>query len=450
MKHTIFKRINTKNGKPRLWLEGLRLLRAGFLPGAKFRLSVQKDTQQVVIQLTEQGDRKVSTHRMYPVLDIEAPLHGVFEGNEELQIELEAGRITVRLHPRTVRERRRVQELTRRLRTRTPLRSLGVFLGAGILDHAVHSGMHHEGVQTDMSMAFEFDGQYLEHALRNNPIFTARTRTIEGDAFDAFDVDVPEVDVLIAGIPCTGASSAGRASTKVHVPEAHPQGSCFQDFLLLVRRSNPALIVIENVPPYLNTAGYATIKQTLEKLGYTLTEHVLNSLNFGALERRERLVVIASSIGAIEVTEPAQPATQGTLCRVLENIPLDSPRWKNHGYLTAKQDRDLDAGKGFKMQFVNENSLFVPTLRRGYHKGGSTDPRVAHPENPGLSRLLTPREHAAVKGIPFDLVQGQSETMQHQMLGQSVVYTVFHRVGQLLARHLKAFVQQSTPLAATQ
>ncbi len=51
------------------------------------------------------------------------------------------------------------------------------------------------------------------------------------------------------------------------------------------------------------------------------------------------------------------------------------------------------------MQIVNVESGQVGTIGKGYSKNRATEPKVSHPTNPDLLRLLTVGEHAAVKGI---------------------------------------------------
>lgn len=73
-------------------------------------------------------------------------------------------------------------------------------------------------------------------------------------------------------------------------------------------------------------------------------------------------------------------------------------------------------------------------------QGRSTEPFILHPTKPGLSRLLTAREHARVKTIPEEVVAGVSETVAHEILGQSVIFTAFEAlaaaVGRLLLRSI--------------
>ncbi|MNC80203.1 hypothetical protein D3C75_1329110 [compost metagenome] len=55
-----------------------------------------------------------------------------------------------------------------------------------------------------------------------------------------------------------------------------------------------------------------------------------------------------------------------------------------------------------------------------------------------MSRLLTPVEHARVKGIPLEVIEGESETTAHEGLGQSVIFPKFEAVGFEIGRSIQA------------
>lgn len=134
---------------------------------------------------------------------------------------------------------------------------------------------------------------------------------------------------------------------------------------------------------------------------------------------------------------PPRPETR-QLGEALQQVPLDDPMWSPMTGLKAKQERDIAEGKGFRMQVFDANSANISTIGKGYQKNRSTEPKVVHPENPELLRLLTPTEHSAVKGIPAHLVEGLSSTVAHEVLGQSIVYSPFrdvaHHVGNSINR----------------
>lgn len=67
---------------------------------------------------------------------------------------------------------------------------------------------------------------------------------------------------------------------------------------------------------------------------------------------------------------------------------------------------------------------------------------MVHQTNPLLSRLLTPAEHARVKGIPLEVIEGVSETVAHEGLGQSVIFPKFEAVGFEIGRSIQAAYQE--------
>ncbi|WP_371917162.1 DNA cytosine methyltransferase [Pseudomonas sp. FSL W5-0299] len=171
----------------------------------------------------------------------------------------------------------------------------------------------------------------------------------------------------------------------------------------------------------------------LASLGYQLKEAVLNGNDFGALERRNRLVVVATSKGLPDLFDFTQlrpvREKEGSISEVLEDIPLDSERWKPFDYLAAKEARDKAAGKGFARQLLTGTEGHCGTIGRSYAKCRSTEPFLVHPVDPSLSRLFTPVEHARLKGIPEEIISGLPDTTAHEVLGQSVIYPVFESVG---------------------
>src|SRR3546814_13231647 len=74
-------------------------------------------------------------------------------------------------------------------------------------------------------------------------------------AFDASALlKLPKVDILEAGIHCTAHSPAGRAKKSLAKPEDDPQpGQLVAGFLAIAAAVNPAVILVENVPTYLQS-----------------------------------------------------------------------------------------------------------------------------------------------------------------------------------------------------
>ena len=183
------------------------------------------------------------------------------------------------------------------------------------------------------------------------------------------------------------------------------------------------------------------LRNQLRDLKYNVHEVILDGAEWNTLEHRKRLCMVAVTEGIefswADLLRPTLKASR--LGEVLEDIPLDAACWSEMGYLKDKAVRDAEQGKGFAMQIVTPDSTKVGTIGKGYQKNRSTEPKVQHPEKPNLLRLLTPKEHAAVKGIPHDLIEGLPATTAHELLGQAVLFQPFKAVAGLIASALKSW-----------
>lgn len=152
---------------------------------------------------------------------------------------------------------------------------------------------------------------------------------------------------------------------------------------------------------------------------------------------RWALVATTDGLPVVESASSQGSEPRITLGALLDDVDADAPCWSSMEYLKSKEARDLAEGKGFAMQLVDANSTSVPTIRKAYNKGGSTDPYVRHPSDARLMRKLTPAEHARIKGVPETLISGMSATAAHEVLGQGVVCAPFRALFQELAECFK-------------
>jgi len=214
----------------------------------------------------------------------------------------------------------------------------------------------------------------------------------------------------------------------------------------------PAIIVAENVPAYKSTGSAWIMRHMLRDMGYTIQETELHGKDFGVLEDRHRWFMVATTAGVtvtLDELHPvlvALPSVESVLDRTIEP---DDTRWTGFEYLKAKQVRDVAKGNGFMMQAVSPSDKSVPTLRKGYAKGGSTDPLVVHPNNPELLRKFTAAEHARIKGFPETLFAGLSETSAHQILGQAVLFKPVFALGKRIANALRCLRRDVEPEQTT-
>jgi DNA (cytosine-5)-methyltransferase 1 len=441
-----------RDGRPRVWLEGLRLDRAGFSPSTRYELDIDKESMSIVLRLDPDGGRMVSRRAkeggLTPIVEIaSARALSMFDGLESLTVRFEDGRIVMTPTASDLRRLERAARLREGLESGRPLEVGSVSTGLGVLALAMHEGLASAGVPSRLAFSVEIDQTYQDHSMAHNPVWDDRTLAISAPlqevAFDAATLaSLPRVDVLEAGIPCTAHSLAGRAKKGLAMPEDDPQaGHLVAGFLAIVAACNPAVLVVENVPLYLHSASFAILANQLREWGYDVRSTVLSGAEFGCLETRDRMALVATTPGVdvhVDTLAPIAPVA-ARLGDVLDDLAHDDPRWSTMDCLRAKQERDIADGKGFRMQTFDVDDVAVSTIGRGYSKVRSTEPKIRHPSDPSLLRQLTIAEHARIKGVCPSLVEGLGVTIGHQMLGQSVLAAPFRALGERIGGAMRAW-----------
>lgn len=441
--------VNTKvgecRGRTRVWLEGAKLSRYGIHPGCRY--SVSSSNGRIVLN-TDGGRYRVSQRkrgdRTLPVMDLTmAEIAATFHVHQLLRVTIRHGKITITEHHLNKAVQEREERIVGKLRSGEPLTVASFFTGFGVLDLAVHTGFARSGISSGVRMAVECEQKYLDVGLRNNASIWGQDPYIYESKIEHVPTDdfYPAAEILIAGVPCTGASRAGISKNKLQNAEDHTTaGAAFYWTLRLLEQLNPAVFIMENVPEYLRTASMSVIRSVLDTLGYELTERVMSGNEFGALENRSRAVVVAISKGLSgfdldDVVSLYEKAAD--MSCALDPVADDSALWRPYEYLAAKEESDKAAGKGFRRQILNGAAERCGTIGRGYAKGRSTEPLLAHPRQHGLFRQLTPAEHCRVKRIPESLIRSECATTAHEGVGQSVIFSVFESMAASLGKWLK-------------
>ena len=457
--HILLRNLGQHRGAPRLYLDTPALADAGFRPGSGIAMSLAADEHRLTIRTDAGSTRRVSRkqrgERELPVIDLNNRDLAPFAGGV-VRIVILAGVIHVLLPASVAKAAARRARLAAKLATGQPLATAGVAFGAGIASGAIHDGLAAGGVDAQLLLANEICERYVELAAERNPVVRPGTVVAAVPMQELAQDDwllrrLPPIDLLEAGIPCSGASKAGVSKRKLAQMEDHPMvGHLMGALLQVVGALQPAIVVVENVESYRHTGSAAILRGWLRDAGYAIAEVVLDASDFGSLEARIRWFLVAHppelrlDLEGLAPREPRRPQ----LAEVLDPIDPDDERWRHVHYLEAKQQRDAAKGNHFAMQVLSPHSDSVPVLRKGYHKGGSTDPRLVHPTDPSRSRLLTGMEHARIKGIDTALVEGLPTTVAHEVCGQAVDVRPVRSIGERIARAIRAWVAGTAETAS--
>ena len=112
----------------------------------------------------------------------------------------------------------------------------------------------------------------------------------EGDITKVDETTIPDHDILCAGFPCQAFSISGNQRGF-----EDSRGTLFFDVARIVKEKKPKIVFMENVKNFATHDGGKTlevVKGTMEELGYTFNQRVLNSVDYGVPQKRERIYMV--------------------------------------------------------------------------------------------------------------------------------------------------------------
>lgn len=192
------------------------------------------------------------------------------------------------------------------------------------------------------------------------------------------DLESHPIDVIVGGPPCQAFARVGRAKLRTvsACPDGHlvdPRADLYQQVLTYVEALRPKAVVLENVPEFLNFGGVnlADIMcEVLEDLGYVCAYTLLNAVNYGVPQLRERLFLIAIS------------RTLGAFPRFPEPThwyPVPSGYWATRNHALKRSHPDL---------FRSRQPALVPPPRAHRHLPHAVTAQEAIGDLPRLDHHL--------------------------------------------------------------
>ncbi len=165
----------------------------------------------------------------------------------------------------------------------------------------------------------------------------------------AVDADaVPDHDVLFAGFPCQTFSIIGG---RKGFDDA--RGTLFFEIARILAAKRPPAFVLENVKQlraHDNGRTLAVILRTLTEMGYHTEWRILNALDFGVPQKRERIFIIGFRDKPTDATWswPTPQSTRARLADILEPDHAVAPKYRasariQSARLAARAHKDATA-----------------------------------------------------------------------------------------------------------
>ena len=296
---------------------------------------------------------------------------------------------------------------------------VSLFSGIGGLDQGfVEAGFN-------VIWANDFDKFAAQTYEANNPSGIMHL----GDINDYTLSEIPDHDVLIGGFPCQPFSLMGD-----QLGFNDTRGTLFFRICQIISDKKnkgvaPRVVVLENVRRLLShdkKRTYKVIKKSLEDLGYTVYERVLNSADFGVPQIRNRLFIVCflTQDAPFEFPEPSP------LMLDMHDILEETVDEKY--YLSERLKKTIlkDGSGGYSAKSEINQSPARPLcatmakMHRACQDNYYSDDYICGNGDISHIRKLTPRECARLQGFSDDFIIEVSNAQAYKQFGNAVTVNV--------------------------
>ena len=224
--------------------------------------------------------------------------------------------------------------------------------------------------------------------------------------------DIPDHDLLFAGFPCQPFSIIGNRRAF-----ADPRGTLWFELVRIINGKRPRGLVLENVKQLTTVSRGSVIRQILKdltELGYSADFRILNALDFGLPQKRERTIIVATLDKFDRFPWPTEPPPMKPLSEILEQKP--HPK-----YYASERIR-------LKRQTAHQ-SIIKPAIWHENKAGNVSSHPWACALRAGASynyllvdgeRRLTPREMLRLQGFPDEFMIVCNDSQTRKQVGNAV------------------------------
>ncbi len=169
-----------------------------------------------------------------------------------------------------------------------PIRFIDLFCGIGGFRYASQQAFEKLGLTGKCVFSSDID-KFVQDSYEAN--FGERP---SGDITKIEASDIPQFDLLFGGFPCQAFSICGLQKGFAD----STRGTLFFDIARIIKEKQPQAFVLENVKNLASHDNGKTLKTILEvlrdELGYHVDYKLLNALDFGLPQKRERIIIVGS------------------------------------------------------------------------------------------------------------------------------------------------------------
>lgn len=340
------------------------------------------------------------------------------------------------------------------------LRSISLFSGAMGLD----IGLMQAGI--DIQIGQDFDSSCIQTMIANgHQGIAGDIRNITSqEILEKIDMKVGEPFLICGGPPCQPFSTAGK---RLGIND--PRGSLFKEFVRMIDEIRPRFFVMENVKGLMssilkdengentNTKVLDIILGEFKKLNYKTVYGLLDAVNYGVPQFRERFVLIGSRDGE-DIFLPAPThfrvhqnptyrwTTLGDTIRDLENVDSECATFSNTRLEYLRMIPEGGNWKDLPKDVVQEAMGGAYTSGGGkvgfYRRLSYSQPSptvVTSPVqkatmmgHPTKDRPLSVAEYARIQQFPDEWIFMGTTSDKYRQIGNAVPVGLARAIGEML------------------
>jgi DNA (cytosine-5)-methyltransferase 1 len=316
----------------------------------------------------------------------------------------------------------------------TPLRTIDLFAGIG----GMRLGFEHIGGQCVFSSELDEDAKETYQAN-----FGERPH---GDITQIAPESIPDHDILLAGFPCQPFSIIGARKGF-----ADTRGTLFFNIEQILKAKRPRAVLLENVKQFkTHNQGhtFATVVESMKVLGYNVHAKVLNALDYGVCQRRERTFIVGFQ-DDVPFAFPEPSAQRPTLAEILEPDDAVSPSlWASEAIREKRLARAARQGlETFRPSIWHENlagQIGIFGYSCALRANASYNYMLVNGE-----RRPTGRELLRLQGFPDSFKIAVKHTAIRKQAGNSVAVPVIRALAGQMALSLLGSQHGPNHLRAT-
>lgn len=240
---------------------------------------------------------------------------------------------------------------------------------------------------------------------------------------------IPDHDILFAGFPCQPFSIIGQMKGFEDT-----RGTLFFHIAEILSVKKPKAFILENVKQLVGHDGGKTLKtilESLKNLGYHVQYTVLNALDYGLPQKRERIIIVGHREPILfSFPSPIRPFKP--LSEIIEK-KVDNKHFASD-YI--RQKRKESHKSAYKLAIWHENksgNICSYPYSCALRAGASYNYLLVNGE-----RRLTPREMFRLQGFPDSYQIINNESQARKQAGNAVPVNM-----------VKAVIQKLLPFVAT-